>query len=98
MLSEKHYGWILAKNPEVCLKKTKVRFRPYSTGEVVPLLGACEVRLTNSQNKSIKTEVFVVEGEGESLLGKQDAIDLGSSNSTHREMLRDETTTKNPTG
>ena len=77
LLSSKHFGWILAKNPEVRLRQSKMRFRPYSIGEVVPLLGECEVKMTHTKNKAIKTTVYVVDGEKESLLGKQDAIKLG---------------------
>lgn len=77
MLAGKHFGWILAKNPETRLHRTNVRFRPYSTADVVPLLGVCEMTLSNEEGKAIKTDVYIVDGEQESLLGKQDAIDLG---------------------
>ena len=74
MLADKHFGWILAKNPETKIRHTNVRFRPYSSGKIVPLLGVCEMRLTNGADKSILTQAYIVEGEHESLLGKQDAI------------------------
>ena len=77
MLADKHFGWIMAKNSDVAIRRTNVRFRPYSTGKIVPLLGVVQMWLTNGANKSIKTDVYIVEGEHESLLGKQDAIDLG---------------------
>ena len=35
------------------------------------------MHLTNEENKSIKTTVYIVEGEKESLLGKEDAIHPG---------------------
>ena len=53
LLSEKHFTWILDKNPEVKLKHTRVRFKPYSTDETVPLLGCCDVRLTNNKGKAV---------------------------------------------
>ena len=33
MLSEKHLGWILEKNPKIELNPSNIRFRPYSTDE-----------------------------------------------------------------
>ena len=47
MLAEKHFGWILAKNPNIRIRRTNVKFRPYSTGKIVPLIGCCEAILTN---------------------------------------------------
>ena len=77
MLAEKHFGWILAKNSDVRIRKTNVKFWPYSTGKVVPLIGCCEAVLTNEEGKTHKTTVYIVEGEQESLLGKEDAQKLG---------------------
>ena len=59
------------------IRKTNVKFRPYSTGKVVPLIGCCEVDLTNEEGKAHRTTVYIVEGEQESLLGKEDAQKLG---------------------
>ena len=36
-----------------------------------------DVKLTNNKGKSIKTKVYVTEGQTESLLGKEDGIALG---------------------
>ena len=77
MLSEKDFCWILAKNPDVKIRHSNMRFRPYSTRKLVPLIGECDMRLTNEENKAVKTTVYIVEGEKESLLGKEDAIQLG---------------------
>ena len=77
MLAERHMGWVLQKNQEVQLKRSNVRFRPYNTDKVIPLLGMCYVKLRNKKGKSVTTRIYVVEGETESLLGRQDAIDLG---------------------
>ena len=59
------------------LRHTNVRFKPYSTDTTVPLLGCMDVKLTNNKGKSIKTKVYVTEGQTESLLGKEDGIALG---------------------
>ena len=77
MLSEKHFGWILAKNPDVAIRKSHMRFRPYMTGKIIPLIGECDMVLTNNKAKKVKTTVYIVEGGDESLLGKEDAIKLG---------------------
>ena len=77
MLSEKHFGRILGKNPEMKIRRSNVKFRPYSTGKVVPLIGECEMKLTNEENYTIQTTVYIVEGEHESLLGRDDAKSLG---------------------
>ena len=61
----------------VKLRTTEVRFRPYSTDKIVPLLGCCDVRMRNNKDMIIKTRVYITEGEKESLLGKDDAMALG---------------------
>ena len=48
MLSERHLGWILERNPKIELRPSKIRFRPYSTYEEVPILGCMQVRLRNN--------------------------------------------------
>lgn len=77
MLSEKHIGWVLGKNPDVHLKHSNMTFRPYSTDREIPLLGMCDMRLWNENGKTIPMRVYIAEGEEESLLGRQDAINLG---------------------
>ena len=77
MLAEKHLGWVLQKNPEVQLRRSNVRFRPYNTDKVIPLIGMCDIKLRNKKGKTVTTEIYIVEGETESLLGCQDAIDIG---------------------
>ena len=77
LLSEKHFGLMLYKNPEIKLRSTRTRFRPYSTKSMVPLLGCCNIKLRNEMGKAITTTVYVTEHEKESLLGKEDAIKLG---------------------
>ena len=77
MLAGKHLGWILGKNPDMKLRRSNMRFRPYSTDEAIPLLGMCDVKLRSKRGKTVKTRIYVAEGEAESLLGRQDAINLG---------------------
>ena len=77
MISEKDFGCILAKNPNVAIRRSYMRFRPYMTGRIIPLIGECDVILTNDHNKKLKTTVYIVEGGNESLLGKEDATKLG---------------------
>ena len=77
MLAEKHLFWVLGKNPKVKLCHSNVSFGPYSTKKKIPLLGMFDVKLRSKRGKTVKTRVYVAEGENESLLGRQDAIDLG---------------------
>ena len=77
LMAEKHFSWMLEKNPEMKIQRSNVRFKPYSSEVTVPLLGCCEVRLTNNKGRNIKTKVYIAKEETESLLGKEDAIKLG---------------------
>ena len=77
LLSEKHYCRIKSHNPDIKLTHTKIKFRPYSTDAMVPLLGSMEVRLYNNRGKAHKTRVYITEGQAETLLGKEDTIALG---------------------
>ena len=77
LLSEKHFWKVMDHNPDVKLRHTKVRFRPYSTKAEVPLLGKMKVKLTNNNGYHTNTTVYVTKGQTESLLGREDAIDLG---------------------
>ena len=77
LLAEKHYWKIRSHNPNIKLRHTKVKFRPYSTNAYVPLLGSMDIRLTSSNGMTHKTRVYVTEGQKESLLGKEDATALG---------------------
>ena len=79
MLYKRHFGWILAKNPEVMQRRMNVHFRPYSTEEFRWLLGTCEVKLTNARHKTIKTQAYMIEGEAKSLLERGMQSSWGSS-------------------
>ena len=77
LLAEKHYWKIPSHNPDIKLRHTNVKFRPYSTDVTVPLLDSMDVRLTNNRGKTHNTRVYVTKGQEKSLLGKEDTIALG---------------------
>ena len=77
LLSEAHYWKLRSHNPNVKLRKTNVKFRPFSTNTTVPLLGSMDVKLTNNHGRTHLTRLYVTKGQQESLLGKEDAIALG---------------------
>ena len=76
LLSEKHLSWILTKNPNIQVSMSNIRFKPFSLDKIVPLIGCIEMRLTNNKGRTVKTTIYIVKGEEESLLGKQDGIKL----------------------
>ena len=43
--------YIKKRDPGTRLRETKVRFKPYSSDEYVPLLGCLDVKLTNEEGK-----------------------------------------------
>ena len=54
-----------------------IRFRSYSTDKTVPVAGFMKVRMRNQVGGLIQKKVYVLEGERESFLGKEDAIARG---------------------
>ena len=52
----------------------KVNFVLYGTNITLPILGKAMVVLQCEAGKQIKTMVYVVKGQAESLLGKQDGV------------------------
>ena len=77
LLAEKHYWKLRSHNPDIKLRHTEVKFRPYSTSATVPLLGSLDVKLTNNNGKTHQTRLYVTKGQHESLLGKEDGMALG---------------------
>ncbi len=62
----------------VCeLPTTGRRFRPYGTGERLPIRGKARVTMTAKAGAEIQTDVYVIQSEEESLLGQEDAEALG---------------------
>ena len=56
---------------------TYTRFVAYGSETYLPLLGELKVMMRNVRGKEIATTVYVIESQGESLLGKEDARALG---------------------
>ena len=79
-MSEQHFGQLSLKNPDITLHESRIRFKPYSTNKTVPLIGCFRARLRNNLGRVHTTTVYVVEGESESLLGREDAEALGILN------------------
>ena len=65
------------ENPNIKLKANNVRFRPYGTEKKLPILGRLKVKMRNESGKTIRTMAYVVKGQEESLLGKNDGDMLG---------------------
>ena len=56
---------------------TYTRFVAYGSETYLPLLGELKVTMRSVRGKEIATTVYVIESQGESLLGKEDARALG---------------------
>ena len=56
---------------------TYTRFEAYGSETYLPLLGELKVTMRNVRGKEIATTVYVIESQGESLLGKEDTRALG---------------------
>ena len=80
MLAEKHFRRLVKKNPDIHLTENKIKFKPYSTSATVPVVGKCKVELKNKQGGIHTTQAYVVKGDTESLLGREDAKALGILN------------------
>ena len=77
LLAEEDFRKVKEENKEVKLKTNKVIFRPYGTKRELPIMGRFKAVLQNEEGKKIKTMVYVVRGQNESLLGKKDGEMLG---------------------
>ena len=80
MMSERDWEKMSKANKQLELKKNTVRFIPYGTAKVLPVMGRAKVVMQNQRGIQRKTMVYLVEGQTESLLGKQDAEALGILN------------------
>ena len=65
------------ENPNIKLKANNVRFRPYGMEKKLPILGRLKVKMRNESGKTIKTMAYIVKGQEESLLGKNNGDMLG---------------------
>ena len=77
MMAEEHLEWIMVKNPDIQLHCSDICFRPYSMDKTVPVMGYLKVKMRNNRGGTQLTRAYIVEDETDSLLGKEDAIDLG---------------------
>lgn len=59
------------------LRRSTVKFRPYSTEIPWEIMGKVKVRLRNRKGRKIRTTVYVVKGQVKSLLGRLDTEALG---------------------
>ena len=80
LMSERDWEKMSKANKQLELKKNTVRFIPYGTAKVLPVMGRAKVVMQNQRGIQRKTMVYLVEGQTESLLGKQDAEALGIIN------------------
>ena len=76
-MAEKDWWSLKQANPGVKLKKNKITFLPYGTEIKLRILGRCKVTLWNKNGGRLKSMVYVVAGQTESLLGKKDGGKLG---------------------
>merc|ERR1712082_558522 len=77
LLSEEDWGKLCKANTDLKLRKNAVKFTPYGTAIRLPVMGRAKVVMQNQRGKHLKTMVYVVQGQTESLLGKRDAEALG---------------------
>ena len=82
LLSEKDWKVVQrSQGPrKVKLKVNRTKFRPFGTNYSLPILGHTKCRLKAICGQEIRTLVYVVAGETESLLGLKDAQALGIVN------------------
>ena len=77
LLAEADWDRLKKENPTARLKRNKINFTPYGTNHKLPVKGRAKVVLTNMKGRKVKTIVYVVEDQTESLLGKKDGQALG---------------------
>lgn len=77
LLAEKHWKLLLERNAGWKLDKAKTTFRPYGTKYTLPVLGKAKVKVWSQNGARIRTTVYVVEGQQESLLGRVACEALG---------------------
>ena len=77
LVSEKDWKTIKKVGNVSSLKRAKVNFRPYGTNISLPMKGRAKVELEAVNGKKHNTVIYVVKGDVETLLGKEDAMALG---------------------
>ena len=69
LLARRHFNEILERNPELQMHMTYTRFVAYGSETYLPLLGELKVTMRNVRGKEIVTTVYMIESQGELLLG-----------------------------
>ena len=78
LISEQDWNKIkLADGEKPVLKKCDIKFSPFGTKYSLPMMGRTRALLRNEQGGVMRTVVYVVKGEKQSLLGLKDARALG---------------------
>ena len=79
LISEKVWNVIRDRSGQKApgLKRCTTQFRPYGTKQYLPILGRSKCILQAQAGYSIQSMVYVVRGEEQCLLGKEDAKKLG---------------------
>ena len=77
LMAEEDWRKMAATNPKAKLVRNKIRFTPYGTKVNLEVIGKAKVVLKNSKGKTIKTMVYVMANQSESLLGNKDGTALG---------------------
>ena len=62
LLSERDWEKLTKVNTQLRLKRNKVRFTPYGTANILPVMGRAKVVMQNQWGKQKKTMVYVVQG------------------------------------
>ena len=76
MLSTKNLSKLKQEKIESVSKKSNKKLRPYGTNHPLEVLGTLSA-LTKVSETEVKTEFVVIDGEGEVLLGRETAVQLG---------------------
>ena len=77
LLAEEDWEKLKQQNSDTKLRKNNVVFSPYGTNLKLPVKGRVKVVLQNERGLQVRTIVYVVKGQTESLLGKRDGEALG---------------------
>ena len=77
LLAEEDWEKLKSKNSSIKLKKNRIKFKPYGTNIVLPVIGRAKVVLQCQAGAQVKTMVYVVRDQKESLLGRRDGQKLG---------------------
>ena len=77
LLREEEWEKMKNKNSSLKLKKNKINFRPYGTKIILPVIGRAKVVLQCQSGAKVKSMVYVVKNQRESLLGRRDGQKLG---------------------